>query len=149
MPSFPRTPAANCFSAWPRSRVILAAIVALSLLSIDTRYAAWSREIARVPPKPRPLKCDRSRFRVVLDVGHTAEAPGAISARNVSEFDFNLRLAKRIEERLTSDGFIETSLLVTDGKARPSLFKRAIAANDSRANLVLSIHHDSVPDSLS
>jgi N-acetylmuramoyl-L-alanine amidase len=153
LPSFRRTLAAYCLGVWPRSRAIMAAIVALSLLSIDTRFAAWSREIARVPPKPgalpksRPLKCVRSKFRVILDVGHTAEAPGAMSARNVPEFDFNLRLAKRIEERLRSDGFIETSLLVTDGKAKPSLFKRAIAANDSRANLVLSIHHDSVPDS--
>jgi N-acetylmuramoyl-L-alanine amidase len=82
-----------------------------------------------------------------LDVGHTAEAPGAMSARHLPEFDFNLRLAKRIEERLRSEGFVETRLLVTDGKAKPSLFKRATSANDSRANLVLSIHHDSVPDS--
>jgi N-acetylmuramoyl-L-alanine amidase len=70
-----------------------------------------------------------------------------MSARNAPEFDFNLRLAKRIEEGLRLEGFVETSLLVTEGKAKPRLFKRAIVANDSRANLVLSIHHDSVPDS--
>ena len=40
-------------------------------------------------------RCDPSKFRIVLDVGHTAESEGAISARNVSEFVFNLRLAKR------------------------------------------------------
>lgn len=80
-------------------------------------------------------------------MGHTAEAPGAISARHVPEFDFNLRLAKRIEEGLKSEGFVETRLLVTEGKAKPSLFKRAIAVNNSRADLMLSIHHDSVPDS--
>jgi N-acetylmuramoyl-L-alanine amidase len=121
-------------------------MIALSLVSIDMG-AAWSRGNARAAHKPSPLKCDRSRFRFILDVGHTAEAPGAMSARNVPEFDFNLRLAKRIEERLKSDGFTEVHLLVTDGKAKPSLFKRAIAANDSRASLFLSIHHDAVPDS--
>lgn len=83
----------------------------------------------------------------MLDVGHTAEAPGAMSARNVPEFEFNLRLAKRLEERLKSDGFVDTSVLVTDGKARRSLFKRVRAANASGANLLLSVHHDSVPDS--
>ncbi|WP_311966790.1 N-acetylmuramoyl-L-alanine amidase family protein [Bradyrhizobium australiense] len=113
---------------------------------------AWPREAAKVAQKSRvPRKgtvgCDRSKFRIVLDVGHTAEAPGAMSARNVREFDFNLGLAKRIEEKLKADGFAETSLLVTEGKAKPSLFKRATAVNDSSAKLVLSIHHDAVPES--
>jgi N-acetylmuramoyl-L-alanine amidase len=158
LPSFRGTRAASCLGGWPRSRAVIAAIVGLSLLSIDTRNAAWSKEPASVPPrpgtlpkprrsKPVALKCDRSKFPILLDVGHTAEAPGAMSARNIPEFDFNLRLAKRIEERLRSEGFVEASLLVTEGKARPSLFKRVVAANHSRARLFLSIHHDSVPDS--
>jgi N-acetylmuramoyl-L-alanine amidase len=142
----------------PCGRAFVAAIVGLSLVSIDTRNAACAKEVARVPPrpgtlpkprtsKPVALKCDPSKFRVVLDVGHTTEAPGAMSARNVPEFDFNLRLAKRIEEKLKAEGFVEASLLVTEGKARPSLLKRVAAANRSGARLLLSIHHDSVPDS--
>jgi N-acetylmuramoyl-L-alanine amidase len=119
----------------------------LALVSADMRHAVWPREVARVKPRPVPAKCDRAKFRIVLDVGHTAEAPGAKSARNVGEFDFNLRLAKRIEEKLKSEGFVGTALLVTEGPAKPSLFKRVIAANGSNANLVLSIHHDAVPDS--
>jgi N-acetylmuramoyl-L-alanine amidase len=98
--------------------------------------------------KPVAAKCDPSKFRVVLDVGHTADSEGAISARNVAEFVFNQRLAQRIEEKLKAEGFAETRLLVTEGKARPSLVKRVAAANDLHANLFLSIHHDSVPDSL-
>jgi N-acetylmuramoyl-L-alanine amidase len=92
--------------------------------------------------------CDSSKFRVVLDVGHTAESEGAISARNVAEFAFNLRLAREIAEKLKAEGFAETRLLVTAGKARSSLVKRVAAANDLRADLFLSIHHDSVPDKL-
>jgi len=90
--------------------------------------------------------CDPAKFRIVLDVGHTAESEGAISARNVSEFVFNLRLAKRIEERLKAEGFAETKLLLTEGKARRSLVKRVAAANNLPADLLLSIHHDSVPN---
>jgi N-acetylmuramoyl-L-alanine amidase len=81
-------------------------------------------------------------------VGHTAESEGAISARNVAEFVFNQRLAQRIEEKLKAEGFPETRLLVTEGKARPSLVKRVAAAGNLHANLFLSIHHDSVPDKL-
>ncbi len=100
------------------------------------------------PLSPPAGRCVPSKFRIVLDVGHTAESEGAISARNVPEFDFNLHLAQQIEEKLKAEGFAETRLLVTGGKARPSLFKRVAAANDLGANLFLSIHHDSVPDRL-
>jgi N-acetylmuramoyl-L-alanine amidase len=97
--------------------------------------------------KPAATMCDPLKFRIVLDVGHTAESEGAISARNVAEFVFNLRLAQLIEEKLKAEGFAETRLLLTKGKARPSLFKRVAAANNLQADLFLSIHHDSVPDS--
>jgi len=96
--------------------------------------------------KPFATTCDPAKFRIVLDVGHTAASEGATSARNIAEFLFNLRRAKRIEEKLKAEGFVETKLLVTEGKARPSLVKRVTAANNLHANLFLSIHHDSVPD---
>jgi N-acetylmuramoyl-L-alanine amidase len=97
--------------------------------------------------KPVATTCDPKKFRIVLDVGHTAQSEGATSARNVAEFVFNLRLAQRIAEKLKAEGFAETKLLVTEGKARPSLVKRVAAANNLQANLFLSIHHDSVPNS--
>jgi N-acetylmuramoyl-L-alanine amidase len=100
------------------------------------------------PAKPYVARCEPSKFRIVLDVGHTAESEGAISARNIAEFNFNLRLAQRIADRLKSEGFVETRLLVTEGRAKPSLFKRVAAANNLDANLFLSIHHDSVPNFL-
>jgi N-acetylmuramoyl-L-alanine amidase len=130
-------------------------MVGLALLSISPTHTGWSKDTANIAQKlgaaPKPhasngLTCDPSKFRIILDVGHTAESEGAISARNVPEFNFNLQLAKRIEEKLRSEGFVETRLLVTGGKARPSLFKRVAAANNANANFLLSIHHDSVPD---
>jgi N-acetylmuramoyl-L-alanine amidase len=98
--------------------------------------------------KPVATICDPAKFRIVVDVGHTAQSEGAISARNVAEFSFNLRLAQRIEQKLKAEGFAETRLLLTEGKAKASLVKRVTAANDLHADLFLSIHHDSVPDKL-
>ncbi|MBR1207681.1 N-acetylmuramoyl-L-alanine amidase [Bradyrhizobium sp. AUGA SZCCT0051] len=114
-----------------------------------TRLAALG-PVALPPsvPKSAAAKCDPSTLRIVLDVGHTAESEGAISARNVAEFTFNLRLARLIEEKLKADGFAETRLLLTEGKARPSLFRRVAAANNLHADLLLSIHHDSVPNKM-
>ena len=98
--------------------------------------------------KPASSVCEPAKFRIALDVGHTAESEGATSARNVPEFSYNLRLAQVIHERLKAEGFAATRLLVTEGKAKPSLFKRVGVASDMNADLFLSIHHDSVPDKL-
>jgi N-acetylmuramoyl-L-alanine amidase len=91
-------------------------------------------------------RCDRAQFRVLLDVGHTADEPGAISVRSVTEYDFNLRLAREIEQSLTEAGFSKTAVLITSGPARTALIKRVTEANAAKADLLVSIHHDSVPD---
>jgi N-acetylmuramoyl-L-alanine amidase len=101
--------------------------------------------VKSVAAKPVALTCNPAKFRIVVDVGHTAESEGAISARNVSEYTYNLRLAQRIAEKLKAEGFAETKLLLTEGKARSSLVRRVATANNLSANLFLSVHHDSVP----
>jgi len=98
--------------------------------------------------KSVPAMCDPAKFRIALDVGHTAESEGAISSRNVPEFAFNLRLAQQIEQKLKAEGYAATRLLVTEGRAKPSLTRRVAVANNLHADLFLSIHHDSVPDKL-
>lgn len=109
-----------------------------------------AQQVTADPPSSRPLapKCDPAKFRMVVDVGHTVESQGAISARNVPEFDYNLHLAQQIVDGLKAEGFTQAKLLVTTGKARPSLFKRVAAANDLHPDLFLSVHHDSVPDKM-
>jgi len=120
-------------------------------VSLATLLSALSLGIAGAEPAASPAKADaascvRPDFRIVLDVGHTAKSPGAKSARGADEFDFNLRLAKQIDQALLEAGFAKTVLMVTDGRANQSLYARVARANDLSANLLLSIHHDSVPD---
>jgi N-acetylmuramoyl-L-alanine amidase len=107
--------------------------------------AAWAQGAS--PPKSDQSNCDRAQFRVIVDVGHTAEVPGAKSARGLTEYEFNLRLAQLIERHLLDAGFGKTLLLITPGPARRSLVERVERANKSPAHLFLSIHHDSVPNS--
>jgi N-acetylmuramoyl-L-alanine amidase len=108
------------------------------------------RRAASDPSASRPIAttCDPAKFRIIVDVGHTAKSEGANSARNAPEFAFNLHLARRIAEKLKAQGFAGTKLLVTEGDARPSLVRRVTAANDWPADFFLSIHHDSVPNKL-
>ncbi|MHC4053505.1 N-acetylmuramoyl-L-alanine amidase [Bradyrhizobium sp. 25ACV] len=130
--------------------ILLVSLVALLLPPIDAGQAAPARKVAKARPRPSPApaKCEMPKFRIIVDVGHTPDSYGALSARNDPEFGFNFRLARLITAKLKSEGFAATRLLVTDGKARPSLFKRVGSANDAHADLFLSVHHDSVPDKL-
>jgi N-acetylmuramoyl-L-alanine amidase len=120
-------------------------ILALSLAVMLS--AAGARLSQAETADPSAPKCARGDFRVVLDVGHTAESPGAKSARGVDEYTFNLRLAKVVDQALRDAGFVKTLLMVTGGPGKRSMYERVARANALEANLLLSIHHDSVPKS--
>jgi N-acetylmuramoyl-L-alanine amidase len=116
-------------------------------LAVAATLACAAAQTAHAEPKPAD-GCKRAAFRVVIDVGHTEKAPGAISARGVPEFVFNSNLAKRIEEQLLAAGFRRSVLLITEGPAGKGLLERVRRAKALAADLFLSIHHDSIPDQL-
>jgi N-acetylmuramoyl-L-alanine amidase len=111
-------------------------------------HQALSEEHGQKAAAPPQGTCKRSDFRVVVDVGHTAEVPGAMSARGVPEYTFNLNLAQDVKQSLVDAGFDKTVLLITAKAPFLGLFERAMRANAMAANLFISIHHDSVPDNL-
>ena len=121
-------------------------IVAGLLLWQGGLDSAWGQPAGAQAGKSAAPICDRAAIRVIVDVGHTAESPGATSARGVGEYEFNLNLAKLIEQSLVDAGFAKTVLLVTEGPSRKGLTHRIEQANTASADLFLSIHHDSVPD---
>lgn len=96
--------------------------------------------------KPAAATCDPAQFRIIIDVGHSAEVPGAMSARGVPEYTFNLNLSRRIETKLREAGFAKTTLLITPGKAMAGLLSRITYAARNPGDLFLSIHHDAVPE---
>jgi len=110
---------------------------------------AIDRAGAAEPPRVgKPAVCDRAAFRALIDVGHTVEVPGALSARGAPEYGFNLQLADAIKQALLEAGFAKTVRLITATAPWPGLVERAERANDMHADLFISIHHDSVPDYL-
>lgn len=112
--------------------------------------AAW-RPARGEEPAAHPVKaaaCQRAAFRVVVDVGHTADVPGALSARGASEYSFNLQLADAMKQALVEAGFDKTVRLITATAPWAGLVERAKRANDMHADLFIAVHHDSVPDYL-
>jgi len=120
---------------------ILAAVIVVS-----SGRSALSGEDAA--PAAKATTCQRSTFRVVVDVGHTANVPGAESAHGAFEYSFNLQLADAVKQALVASGFTSTVRLITATPPWAGLFERAAQANKMHADLFFSIHHDSVPDNL-
>jgi N-acetylmuramoyl-L-alanine amidase len=82
---------------------------------------------------------------VILDVGHTDKDSGQISTRGVKEYDFNMKLARRVLEELVNTGFLSTQMIVMSGSnTHESRLQRSKRANDLDADLFISIHHDGV-----
>lgn len=95
-----------------------------------------------------PEACSRDKFKVVVDVGHTLDVPGAMSARGVTEYAFNLQLGQDVDKALLDAGFTQTVLLITKTAPWLGLIERAQRANAMHADLFIALHHDSVPDNL-
>lgn len=81
-----------------------------------------------------------SAASIAVDVGHYLAKPGVISARGVTEFEYNLRLAREVAEGLRRAG--HRTLLIGDDGLAENLGGRAPRA--AGMDLFISIHHDSV-----
>src|SRR6266699_4425600 len=123
------------------------ALVALSILLWGGAvHSAWGEIAGASPVRTDRSSCNRAAFRVIVDVGHTVERHGVLSARGATEYMFNLRLANQIEQMLVAAGFAKTVELITAAPPPRGLLERAARANTLGADLFLSIHHDGVPD---
>lgn len=131
-----------------RSACFLVFFVCLALAGLFAAGAPRASGEERAPAQPSVAACRPADFRVVLDVGHTPQVPGAISAHGIPEYVFNMRLAADVKDALVKAGFAKTVLLLTDTAPPLGLFERASAANRLDADLFIAIHHDSVPDYL-
>jgi len=79
--------------------------------------------------------------KVAIDIGHTEKAQGATSAHGVGEFVFNRDMAHILVDKLVQDA--STDAFILDGTGK-SLKERVTPTNLKNADLLVSIHHDSV-----
>ena len=89
--------------------------------------------------------CDRQGFSIAVDIGHTAQSPGAVSARGLPEFMFNMALGRDVVTALQAAGFNARPIIV-EGTGKDQLSRRVAEANAQATDLLISIHHDSVQE---
>ena len=78
---------------------------------------------------------------LVLDAGHSPAAPGALGVRGVHELAYNDRLVAQLAAALQKDGW--RVRLTRQSGQEMALGQRPALANRLKADVFLSIHHDS------
>ena len=85
------------------------------------------------------------RQLVVIDAGHGGHDPGTEAAGDVAEKDLALQIAERLRDALVARGI--DARLTRDSDTFLTLAERTQLANVNRADLFVSIHLNSSPDS--
>lgn len=99
--------------------------------------------VACFSPVAHSRSCGDNPLRVAIDIGHSRVVPGADSARGKPEYEFNRRYALELLQMQNKWTGLSLFLLETSGKAL-SLQDRPRLADQAKAEVFLSIHHDSV-----
>ncbi|MFW5834101.1 MAG: N-acetylmuramoyl-L-alanine amidase family protein [Pseudomonadota bacterium] len=95
-------------------------------------------DAARAAPAPP------SRPVVVIDPGHGGVDPGAIAPSGLLEKDVVLDVGHRLRERLAADGRLDV-VMTREGDQALTLARRIDLAAEARADLLVSLHADSLP----
>ena len=86
---------------------------------------------------------ENEKFIIAIDPGHTKKYFGAVSARGVVEYEFNIAIANvllsKIKDNNQTDGFI-----INPNGGDIALKERTRMAKKRKADLYISLHHDSV-----
>lgn len=92
--------------------------------------------------RDRPRKKDE--VTVFIDPGHGGDEPGALSPIGIEEKEANLILARKVASDLKERGI--RSVLSRDDDSTLGLYRRVELARKAGADILLSIHFNSLPE---
>tara|TARA_B110000977_G_scaffold147558_1_gene187039 strand:- start:1633 stop:2997 length:1365 start_codon:yes stop_codon:yes gene_type:complete len=95
-------------------------------------------------PKAAPAQRPKT-FIVAIDAGHGGKDPGALGKRGTREKDVTLKAAKMLAEELRKSVHI-TPILIRDSDRFYKLRTRIKRARDKQADIFVSLHADSAPN---
>ncbi|OPJ56307.1 N-acetylmuramoyl-L-alanine amidase family protein [Alkalithermobacter paradoxus] len=85
---------------------------------------------------------ENAKYLIAIDAGHGGTDPGAIGVeRKLREKDFNLDIAKRLDEMFRNNGY--RTLMTRSEDVFVALSERAAMANQNNADVFVSIHANS------
>lgn len=115
------------------------------LTAKDGNIVVTVNKTSKTPEKP----VNKDDFLIVIDPGHGGDEPGSLGMIDgkiaLYEKDINLKIGKRVYEILLEKGYNVIATRTDDSTV--SLMKRVEIANESKADLFVSVHNNSFEDS--
>lgn len=102
----------------------------------------WKEDAYQLSWKDRPRK--NEEIVVLIDPGHGGEQPGAVSPLGIEEKEANLLLAHQLARSLIKEGI--KCVLSRGEDISLDLQSRVNLARQAEADLLLSIHYNSLPE---
>lgn len=125
-----------------RNKILTALYVSIIFIGVGKTY--YDENIA-VSVMPVNSRC------IVIDAGHGGFDPGKVASDGVTEKTINLAIANKLSGFLEQGGAIVRTTRVEDSSLseskRQDLKNRVEIANNSKADLFISIHQNSFPKS--
>lgn len=125
-----------------RNKILTALYVSIIFIGVGKTY--YDENIA-VSVMPVNSRC------IVIDAGHGGFDPGKVASDGVTEKTINLSIADKLSSFLEQGGAIIRTTRVEDSSLseskRQDLKNRVEIANNSKADLFISIHQNSFPKS--
>ncbi|HEY9791432.1 MAG TPA: N-acetylmuramoyl-L-alanine amidase [Candidatus Obscuribacterales bacterium] len=147
--AFPADRARNpvTFITWQQiaDRVYLATIN----LNVKKQWGFWgdyegTNLVLHIKGAPKVVPGSLRGLKICVDPGHGGSETGAIGLSGIKEATLNFAVAKRLEGILKQRG--ATVIMTRDGDVKVSLEDRVKVASDNNCDLLLSVHHNSLPD---
>ncbi|WP_273803423.1 N-acetylmuramoyl-L-alanine amidase AmiB [Providencia rettgeri] len=98
------------------------------------------------PVKYKSMPKGSKQVVIAIDAGHGGKDPGAIGKNGYKEKDVTLSVAKKLYQRLEADPMFKPAM-TRDGDYFISVGGRSEVARKKGANMLVSIHADSAPNS--
>jgi N-acetylmuramoyl-L-alanine amidase len=124
---------------------LAASLVGAQMLSASA--AAWAAVKKGDMALPLPVHKPRAPRLLMIDPGHGGRDPGAIGHTGTFEKDITIDIARRMAHALSGEPGI-TAKLTRDEDVFLPLEERVKVGREAHADLFLSIHADSAPNSL-
>lgn len=125
-----------------RNKILTALYCAIIFVGVGKTY--YDENIA-VSAMPVDKRC------IVIDAGHGGFDPGKVASDGITEKTINLSIAQKLSAFLEQGGAVIQTTRVEDTSLsenkRQDLKGRAEIANNSKADLFISIHQNSFPKS--
>ncbi len=126
---------------------LAASAVALHLCLPVSLWAADGADDAVAPVEPGvPARKPKAPRLVMIDPGHGGRDPGAIGVSGTHEKDVTLDIAQRLADALGGQSGVTARLTRNEDIFLP-LEERVRIGREARADLFLSVHADSAPNS--